>query len=59
MYNIHNLYKEQVAYPIQITRTHYINNILQGIITGQHALFKLQEHIIGQHALFKLQDHIT
>ena len=34
MYNIHNLYKEeQVAYPIQITKTHYIKNTLQGNIT--------------------------
>ena len=34
MYNIHNLYKEeQIVYPIQITRTYYIKNTLQGSIT--------------------------
>ena len=51
MYNIHNLYKEeQVAYPIQIRRTHYINNTLQGsMLYSNYKITLHKEHITRQH----------
>ena len=51
MYNIHNLYKEkQVAYPIQITRIHYINNTLQGsMLYSNYKITLHKEHITMQH----------
>ena len=59
MYNIHNLYKEkQVAYPIQITRIHYINNTLQGsMLYSNYNITLHKEHSTRQH--YTLQGSIT
>ena len=58
MYNIRNLYKEeQVVYPIQITRIHYINNTLQGsMLYSNYNITLHKEHSTRQHYTLHKQD---